>query len=70
MLERIERQPSRPFRRVVSKGEGRRLMKQGGIKLRGTAVDDFNRLITLDDFDGDTLLLQKGKKTFKRIRID
>ena len=55
---------------IPSKGEGRRLMKQGGIKLRGKAVDDFNRLITLDDFDGDTLLLQKGKKTFKRIRID
>ena len=55
---------------IPSKGEGRRLMKQGGIKLHGKAVDDFNHLITLDDFDGDTLLLQKGKKTFKRIRIE
>ncbi|MGI5874667.1 MAG: tyrosine--tRNA ligase [Bacillota bacterium] len=55
---------------IPSKGEGRRLMKQGGIKIKGKAENDFNRLITLDDFEDGQLLLQKGKKTFKRIRID
>ena len=55
---------------IPSKGEGRRLMKQGGIKIKGKGESDFNRLITLDDFEDGQLLLQKGKKTFKRIRID
>ena len=55
---------------IPSKGEGRRLMQQGGIKIKGQAVSDFNRTITLDDFEDNKLLLQKGKKTFKQIKID
>lgn len=55
---------------IPSKGEGRRLMQQGGIKLKGHAINDFNRMITLDDFEEGKLLLQKGKKAFKQIKID
>lgn len=55
---------------IPSKGEGRRLMQQGGIKIKGQSVSDFNRAITLDDFEDNKLLLQKGKKTFKQIKID
>lgn len=55
---------------IPSKGEGRRLMQQGGIKIKGQAVNDFNLTITLDDFEDNKLLLQKGKKTFKQIKID
>lgn len=54
---------------IPSKGEGRRLLQQGGIKLKGKAIDDFNYLITLDDFEDDKLLLQKGKKAFKQIKL-
>lgn len=54
---------------IPSKGEGRRLMQQGGIKIKGQAVSDFNQMITLDDFEDNKLLLQKGKKTFKQIKI-
>ncbi|MDO4542130.1 MAG: tyrosine--tRNA ligase [Bacillota bacterium] len=54
---------------IPSKGEGRRLMQQGGIKLKGKAVNDFNYLITLDDFEDDKLMLQKGKKAFKQIKL-
>lgn len=55
---------------IPSKGEGRRLMQQGGIKIKGQSVNDFNLMITLDDFEDNKLLLQKGKKTFKQIRIN
>lgn len=55
---------------IPSKGEGRRLMQQGGIKIKGQAINDFNLTITLDDFEDNKLLLQKGKKTFKQIKID
>ena len=55
---------------IPSKGEGRRLMQQGGIKIKGQAVNDFNLTITLNDFEDNKLLLQKGKKTFKQIKID
>ena len=55
---------------IPSKGEGRRLMQQGGIKIKGQAVNDFNLTITLNDFEDNKLLLQKGKKTFKHIKID
>lgn len=54
---------------IPSKGEGRRLMQQGGIKIKGETISDFNKMITLDDFEDDKLLLQKGKKSFKQIKI-
>ena len=54
---------------IPSKGEGRRLMQQGGIKIKGQSVSDFNLMITLDDFEDNKLLLQKGKKTFKQIKL-
>lgn len=55
---------------IPSKGEGRRLMQQGGIKIKGEIIDDFNRVITAADFEDGKLLLQKGKKSFKQIKID
>ena len=55
---------------IPSKGEGRRLMQQGGIKMKGETINDFNRMITLEDFEDGKLLLQKVKKAFKQIKID
>ncbi|HMM05974.1 MAG TPA: tyrosine--tRNA ligase [Clostridiales bacterium] len=55
---------------IPSKGEGRRLMQQNGIKIKGEAILDFNLLITADDFEDGKLLLQKGKKSFKQIKIE
>ncbi|MEG0873934.1 MAG: tyrosine--tRNA ligase [Clostridiales bacterium] len=54
---------------ISSKGDGRRLIQQNGIKIKGTAITDFNYMITLDDFEDGKLLLQKGKKAFKQIMI-
>ncbi len=45
-------------------------MQQNGIKIKGEAILDFNRLITAEDFEDGKLLLQKGKKSFKQIKIE
>ncbi len=54
---------------VPSRGEGRRLIQQGGLKLNGNKVDDINYSVTLNDFDGEELLIQKGKKTFHKVKL-
>jgi tyrosyl-tRNA synthetase len=48
---------------VPSKSEARRLVQQGGIKLDGEKVDDFNRTITPD---GEHVL-QVGRRKFVRL---
>ena len=54
---------------VPSRGEGRRLIQQGGLKLNGNKVDDVNYNVTTADFDGDELMIQKGKKTFHKVKL-
>jgi len=52
---------------IPSKGEGRRLISQGGIYVNGERIDDQNRVITCDDFKEEQLFVRKGKKTYHRI---
>jgi len=52
-----------------SNGEGRRLIKQGGISLNDEKVDDFFLPIKEDLFIDGKLTIRKGKKTFHQIRI-
>ncbi|MDO5028656.1 MAG: tyrosine--tRNA ligase [Bacillota bacterium] len=54
---------------VKSNGEGRRLIQNGGISLNDEKVEDTNRLITLEDFSDDKLLVRKGKKTYHQIKL-
>lgn len=50
-----------------SKGEGRRLIQQGGIAINGNKVEDINAKVTVDDFTDNTLMLKKGKKVFHKV---
>lgn len=50
-----------------SKSEARRLIQQNGIKINGEKVTDIHMIINSEQLDHDTLLIQKGKKTFKKI---
>jgi tyrosyl-tRNA synthetase len=51
-----------------SKGEARRLIKQGGAYVNGERLESFDVLITLEHIDENgTLLLRAGKKKFIRI---
>lgn len=52
---------------IPSKGEGRRLISQGGIYVNGERIDDQKRVITCDDFKEEQLFVRKGKKTYHRI---
>lgn len=52
---------------VSSKSEGRRMIEQNGITVNGIKESDVNKLITISDFNNDELIIQKGKKQFKKI---
>ncbi|SHI51162.1 tyrosine--tRNA ligase [Lutispora thermophila] len=54
---------------VPSKGEGRRLITQGGLTINDAKVDSIDRIITLDDFKDGALMMKKGKKTYHRVVI-
>ena len=43
------------------------MIEQNGISVNGTKENDVNKLITTTDFKNDELIIQKGKKQFKKI---
>jgi tyrosyl-tRNA synthetase len=50
----------------LSRSEGRRLLAQGGVKLDGTELDESRLDMPADELDG--VVLQVGKRRFKRLR--
>jgi len=54
---------------VPSKSEGRRMIQQKGISINGNKEEDMNKVIKFNDFINDELIIQKGKKLFKKIRV-
>jgi tyrosyl-tRNA synthetase len=52
-----------------SKGEARRLIRQGGIRINGQQVTDEMRALTADDIQDGRIALQAGKKRHHHIRI-
>lgn len=48
-----------------SKGEGRRLIQQGGVAVNDEKVTDVNMTLSASDFDSD-IILRKGKKVFHK----
>ena len=52
-----------------SKSEARRLIQQNGIKINGEKVTDINMMIDSGQLDNNTLLIQKGKKNFKKLKF-
>ena len=53
---------------IESRGDGRRLIAGGGIKIDGQKVSSHEEKITPDRFS-DSLMIQKGKKTFHKVRL-
>ncbi len=51
----------------TSKGESRKMIANGGITAKGEKVTDSNLVLTLADFEDNSLLLKKGKKTFIKV---
>ena len=58
------------FGLISSRGEGRRLVQQGGVKVNGEKVADIGTVIGLDLFDDEkTIMIQKGKKVYHQVKI-
>ena len=53
---------------TASKGEGRRLVQQGGISVNDEKVTDFAAVFTLAQLQ-EGLIVKKGKKVFHKITL-
>ena len=51
---------------VPSKGEARRLIQQGGVSVNDEKVASFDAVYAASAFEGDGLVVKKGKKVFHR----
>ncbi|MBK9474196.1 MAG: tyrosine--tRNA ligase [bacterium] len=54
---------------VESKGEARRLVRQGGVRVNGEAVADEQRRLTAVDVQDGRIVLQLGKKRHHHLRL-
>lgn len=55
---------------VPSRSEGRRNVQQGGVKINQLQEKDFEKMLTLKDFnDQGELMIQKGKKNHHMIKL-
>jgi len=55
---------------VSSKSEARRMVEQRGISINNEKIDDPAIIITLDYFNNNNLIIQKGKKQFRKIILN
>ncbi len=53
---------------VSSKGEGRRLISQGGLYISTDRVESIERTISNADFNDNELIIRKGKKNYFKIK--
>ena len=53
-----------------SRGEARRLIKQGGGYINGRRIEAFDERATLDQLEKGEILLRAGKKKYHRIQVD
>ncbi len=54
---------------IPSKGEGRRLVQQGGVSVDGEKVTDINLVISASSIENNEFIIKKGKKVFHKIVI-
>lgn len=52
---------------VPSKGEGRRVVQQGGLSIDGEKVNDISVIMTKEQFKDGSIVIKKGKKVFLKI---
>lgn len=52
-----------------SRGEGRRLIQQGGLTIDDEKIDDFNFVLGLKDFKDGSIMLKKGKKGYHQVKL-
>lgn len=52
---------------VPSKSEGKRMIEQNGISINGSKETNPSKMISIADFVDNEIVIQKGKKSFKKI---
>ena len=52
---------------IPSKGEGRRLVQQGGVSVDDAKVSDISKTFTAADFEKGHVIIKKGKKVFHKV---
>lgn len=52
---------------VPSKGEGRRLITQGGLTVNDVKIASIDQTIPKESFEGDGLIVKKGKKSYFKV---
>jgi tyrosyl-tRNA synthetase len=53
-----------------SRGEAKRLIKQGGLYVNDERIESLERLLTIGDVKPDGMMLKAGKKKIRRIVIE
>ena len=54
---------------IPSKGEGRRLIQQGGLSIENEKVTGIDLIVTKDSFKDNKIVVRKGKKSFLKIEL-
>ena len=54
---------------IPSKGEGRRLIQQGGVSVDDVKITDPNTRYTIESLSGEGIVIKKGKKVFHKITV-
>jgi tyrosyl-tRNA synthetase len=54
---------------VPSKGEGRRLIEQGGVYMNDVRIESIDRAVTRNDFKDNKAIIRRGKKHYQRILL-
>jgi tyrosyl-tRNA synthetase len=52
-----------------SKGDGRRLISQGGIYLNDKRIEDIERMVDVEDIQDGIIALRKGKKSHHHVQV-
>ncbi|MDO4805115.1 MAG: tyrosine--tRNA ligase [Lachnospiraceae bacterium] len=55
---------------VTSNGEARRAIQQGGVKVNGEKVGDVFAMLKKDDIASGEMIIQRGKKNFKKLVVE
>jgi tyrosyl-tRNA synthetase len=54
---------------IPSKGEGRRLIQQGGLSINDVKITDINAVLTEEQFKEGSALIRRGKKNYNKITV-
>jgi len=55
---------------VPSKGEGRRLIEQGGLSINDVKVTNTAEILTIEHFNDGFIIVKKGKKVFNKVILN